>query len=73
MNQKKKNQKKTRKKKTVSIDNIEHHSSSKPKFLHIPNGQMLSGIQLQSGSGYELPLSADIHTFSTKKRIKNQS
>ena len=75
---KEKKPKATRKKKTVSVDNIEHHSSSKPKFLHIPNSQMLKGVQLQqSGQGnkdtYELPLSSDVHSFATKKRIKNQS
>ena len=78
MNTQEKKPKATRKKKTVSVDNIEHHSSSKPKFLHIPNSQMLKGVQLQqSGQGnkdtYELPLSSDVHSFATKKRIKNQS
>ena len=48
------------------------HQSSVPKFVHIPNGQLLRGLQLQSGSGYNLPHSIDIHTFSTKKRIKHK-
>jgi hypothetical protein len=65
--------KKTRQKKTVPKDTVAHSSSSKPKYLHLPNSQMLAGVQLQSGTGYELPLSTDVHTFSTRKRIKNKS
>ena len=48
-------------------------NSSNAKFLHVPNGQMLRGVQLQSGSGYQLPHSTDIHTFATRKRIKNKN
>ena len=45
-------------------------SSSAPPHLHIPNGQLLRGVQLETGRGYSIPLSTDIHTFSTRKRIK---
>jgi len=55
----------------ITKEDIKH--SSNAKFLHVPNGQMLRGVQLQSGSGYQLPHSTDIHTFSTKKRIKNKN
>jgi hypothetical protein len=64
--------KKTRHKKSVPKETV-GHSSSNPKYLHIPNGQMLQGVQLHSGKGYELPLSTDIHSFATKKRIQKQS
>jgi hypothetical protein len=46
--------------------------SSNVKYLHLPHGELLRGIQIQSGSGYDLPNSTDVHTFSTKKRIKNK-
>ena len=58
------------KKKVFTKEEVKHSSS--PKFLHIPNGQLLRGLQLQSGSGYDLPNTTDVHTFSTKKRIKNK-
>ena len=61
------------KKQLVTKEEVKHSSSSNVKFLHIPNGQLLRGLQLQSGSGYSLPHSIDVHTFSTKKRIKNKS
>lgn len=48
----------------------EHKESSAPPHLHIPNGQLLRGVQLENGRGYSIPLSTDIHTFSTRKRIK---
>ena len=38
--------------------------------MHIPNGQLLKGVQIETGKGYSIPLSTDIHTFSTRKRIK---
>jgi hypothetical protein len=59
------------KKKTKDTENIigEGVSSSK-KYLHMPHGQLLKGVQIEYGGGYELPLSTDVHTFSTKKRIK---
>jgi hypothetical protein len=49
-----------------------HQSPSNAKFLHVPNGQMLRGVQIQqqSGGGYQIPHSSDVFTFSTKKRIK---
>lgn len=52
-------------------EEIKHSSSA--KYLHLPNSQMLRGVQLQSGSGYQLPHSTDIHTFATRKRIKNKN
>ena len=58
------------KNKVISKEEVKHSSS--PKFLHIPNGQLLRGLQLQSGSGYNLPNLTYVHTFSTKKRIKNK-
>jgi hypothetical protein len=58
------------KKKVITKEEVKH--SSNVKFLHIPNGQLLRGLQLQSGSGYDLPNTSDVHTFSTKKRIKNK-
>jgi hypothetical protein len=45
-------------------------SSSAPPHMHIPNGQLLRGVQIETGRGYSIPLSTDIHTFSTRKRIK---
>ena len=59
------------KKNVITKEEVKH--SSNVKFLHVPNGQLLRGLQLQSGSGYSLPHSIDVHTFSTKKRIKNKS
>ena len=56
------------KKKVITKEEVKHSSS--PKFLHIPNGKLLRGLQLQSGSGYNLPNSTDVHTFSTKKESK---
>ena len=56
--------KKVKKPKPESKDN-----NNSVKHLHIPNGQLLKGIQIE-GSGYSIPLSTDIHTFSTRKRIK---
>ena len=58
------------KKKFITKEEVRH--SSNVKYLHIPNSQLLRGLQLQSGSGYNLPHSTDVHTFSTKKRIKNK-
>ena len=60
-------------KKNVPKEDLKH--SSNAKFLHIPNGQMLRGVQIQQqlGGGYQIPHSTDIHTFSTKKRIKNKN
>lgn len=59
------------KKKTKDTENIIGEGVSKSKkYLHMPHGQLLKGVQLETGTGYELPLSTDIHTFSTKKRIK---
>jgi len=55
----------------ASKEDFKH--SSNAKFLHVPNGQMLRGVQLQSGGGYNLPHSTDIHTFATRKRIKNKN
>jgi hypothetical protein len=43
--------------------------SASKKYIHMPNGQLLKGVQIEYGGGYELPLSTDVHTFSTKKRI----
>ena len=60
------------KKQLVTKEEVKHSSSSNVKFLHIPHGQMLRGIQLQSGSGYNLPHTTYIHTFSTKKSIKHK-
>ena len=60
-------------KKHYNKKTVEVKQSSLPKYLHVPNGQMLKGVQLQSGKGYEIPHSSDVHTFSTKKRIKNKS
>ena len=57
-------------KKKVSKEKVKH--SSNVNYLHLPHGELLRGIQLQSGSGYDLPNSTDVHTFSTKKRIKNK-
>ena len=48
----------------------EHKESSAPPHMHIPNGQLLRGVQIETGRGYSIPLSTDIHTFSTRKRIK---
>jgi len=58
-------------KKNVPKEEMKHSSSA--KYLHVPNGQMLRGVQLQSGSGYQIPHSTDIHTFATRKRIKNKN
>ena len=65
------NIKETIKKSKKPKKNIEHKESksSSQGHLHIPNGQLLKGVQIE-GTGYELPLSTDIHTFATKKRIK---
>ncbi len=57
--------------KTKVIKEEMKHSSN-AKYLHIPNGQMLRGVQLQSGGGYQIPHSSDVFTFATKKRIKNK-
>jgi len=60
-------------KKNVPKEEMKYSSSA--KFLHIPNGQMLRGVQIQhqSGGGYQIPHSSDVFTFSTKKRIKNKN
>ena len=55
----------------ITQEDIKH--SSNAKYLHLPNGQMLRGVQLQSGGGYQIPHSTDIHTFATRKRIKNKN
>jgi hypothetical protein len=39
--------------------------------MHIPNGQLLKGVQIETGRGYSIQLSTDIHTFSTRKLIKD--
>ena len=44
--------------------------SSSKQYLHLPHGQLLKGVQLETGKGYALPLSTDVHSFATKKRIK---
>ena len=58
------------KKKVITKEEVKH--SSNVKYLHLPHGELLRGIQLQSGSGYSLPHTTDLHAFSTKKRIKNK-
>lgn len=46
-------------------------SKSTQKFLHMPNGTLLKGIPLRNdiGGSYDIPLSNDVHTFSTRKRL----
>ena len=50
----------------------EHSNYTVTKNLHIPNGQLLKGVQIETGQGYQLPLSSDVHTMATKIRIKKQ-